>query len=76
MLGVIKTAIITIIISFISGVLLDTYKNYAPRLLCNMRKLKNSNGKNSNLKTYVFTVKNTSKKIIEFIKNDKEQYKY
>ena len=64
MLGVIKTAIITIIISFISGVLLDTYKNYAPRLLCNMRKLKNSKGKNSNLKTYVFTVKNTSKKII------------
>lgn len=34
MLSVIKTAIITIIISFISGVLLDTYKNYAPRILC------------------------------------------
>ncbi|WP_294353597.1 hypothetical protein [uncultured Clostridium sp.] len=64
MLGVIKTAIITIIISFISGVLLDTYKNYAPRLLCNMKKLRNSKGKNSDLKTYVFTVKNTSKKII------------
>ena len=29
-----------------------------------MRKLKNSKGKNSDLKTYVFTVKNTSKKII------------
>ncbi len=64
MLGVIKTAIITIIISFISGVLLDTYKNYATRLLCNMKKLRNSKGKNSDLKTYVFTVKNTSKKII------------
>lgn len=38
MLSIIKTAIITIIISFISGVLLDSYKNFAPRILCTMGK--------------------------------------
>ena len=36
MLSFIKTALVTIIISFISGVLLDYYRNYAPRILCSM----------------------------------------
>jgi hypothetical protein len=36
MISVIETAIITIIISFISGLLLEYYKNLAPKILCNI----------------------------------------
>ena len=64
MINIIKTAIITITISFISGVLLDTYKNLAPRVLFNMRKVKPKKINNIEFKVYKFTVKNISKKII------------
>lgn len=64
MLSVIKTAIITIIISFISGVLLDTYKNLAPKIICTLGKgtLKNMNGKS--YREYNLTVKNASRKTL------------
>lgn len=67
MLSIIKTALITIIISFISGVLLDTYKNFAPRILCAMRRVKNNKIKNKNSKTYLYTVSNASNKILHDI---------
>lgn len=64
MISVIKTAIITIMISFISGVLLDTYKNLAPRILCNMRRVRPKKLNGIEFKVYKVTVKNISKKII------------
>lgn len=64
MLGIIKSAIITIAISFISGVLLDRYKNSAPKILCNMKKSSKVRGRNKGIKIYILTVKNASKKTI------------
>lgn len=64
MLSVIKTAIITIIISFISGVLLDTYKNYAPRILCIMGKGIPIQLNGRRIKAYNLTVKNISSKTL------------
>lgn len=64
MLNVIKTAVITIIISFISGLLLDYYKNLAPRILCNIKNAapKRINGRK--ICEYIVTVSNVSKKTI------------
>lgn len=64
MLGIIKSAIITIAISFISGVLLDRYKNSAPKILCNMKRSSKVRGRNKGIKAYILTVKNASKKTI------------
>lgn len=64
MINIIKTAIVTIVISIISGLLVEYFKNLAPRILCSI-----GNGmpvKNGNRKVYVYsiTVSNLSKKII------------
>ncbi|MCE5220327.1 MAG: hypothetical protein LLF98_03440 [Clostridium sp.] len=64
MISIIKTAIITIIISFISGLLLEHYKNLAPRILCNI-----GNGiplelNNKKICAYILTVRNISNKTI------------
>ncbi|MEY8001266.1 hypothetical protein AB8U03_13875 [Clostridium sp. Mt-5] len=64
MINIIKTAIITIVISFISGLLLDYYKNLAPRILCTI-----GNGipmaiNNKRIFAYIITVSNVSNKII------------
>lgn len=64
MLSVIKTAIITIIISFISGVLLDTYKNYAPRIFCIIGKGIPIILNNRRIKAYNLMVKNISNKTL------------
>lgn len=64
MMSVIKTAIITIIISFISGVLLDYYKNYAPRILCTIMRIKSKTYNNKNIKVYSLIIKNTSNKTL------------
>lgn len=64
MLSVIKTAIITITISFISGVLLDTYKNLAPKILCTMGTAIPIKLNNKRIKAYILKVKNTSKKTL------------
>lgn len=76
MLGIIKSAIITIAISFISGVLLDRYKNSAPKILCNMKKSSKVRGRNKGIKAYILTVKNASKKTIHNLNiNLQAQYK-
>ncbi|WP_251862058.1 hypothetical protein [Clostridium sp. Marseille-Q2269] len=67
MINIIKTAIITIIISFISGLLLDYYKNLAPRLLCNIGENIPVKINNKNIHAYIVTVKNISNKIIHDI---------
>ncbi|MHC6179986.1 hypothetical protein ACYUJ6_09025 [Clostridium sp. JNZ X4-2] len=64
MINIIKTAIITIVISFISGLLLDYYKNLAPKILCTI-----GNGipmviNNKRIFAYIITVSNVSNKII------------
>jgi len=64
MISIFKTAIITIIISFISGLLLEHYKNLAPRILCNI-----GNGiplelNNKKICAYILTVRNISNKTI------------
>ncbi|WP_244835203.1 hypothetical protein [Clostridium sp. BJN0001] len=64
MLSIVKTAIITIIISFISGVLLDYYKNFGSKIVCSLKKVKLKNGIESNCKVYVVDIKNISNKII------------
>lgn len=64
MLNVIKTAIITIIISFISGLLLDYYKNLAPRILCNIRNVAPIKLNGRKICAYIVTVSNVSKKTI------------
>ena len=64
MLSIIKTAIITITISFISGVLLDYYKNYAPRILCDITRGRNIKLNNKRIKVYTLTIMNKSKKTI------------
>ena len=67
MLGVIKTAIITIVISFISGLLLDYYKNLAPRLLCRVGDAIPMNLEGKKVFAYIVTIVNVSNKIIMFI---------
>lgn len=64
MINIIKTAIITIIISFASGLLLDYFTNLGPRILCNVRSVipKGMNIKENS--AYIITVKNPSKKTI------------
>ena len=64
MLSILKTAIITIIISFISGVLLDYYRNYAPRIVCNIGRTKVIKRDNKKEKIYFLTIRNISKKTI------------
>lgn len=61
MISAIKTAIVTIIISFISGVLLDLYKNSSPRIVYSIRKSKLVDIRNKKFKAYVLQVKNISK---------------
>lgn len=64
MLSFIKTALVTIIISFISGVLLDYYRNYAPRILCSMGRNKSIRKNSKKVKVYSLIIKNISKKTI------------
>lgn len=64
MINIIKTAIVTIVISIISGLLVEYFKNLAPRILCSI-----GNGvpvKNGDRRVYAYsiTVSNLSKKII------------
>ncbi|WP_294183773.1 hypothetical protein [uncultured Clostridium sp.] len=70
MLGVIKTAIITIVISFISGLLLDYYKNLAPRLLCRVGDAIPMNLEGKKVFAYIVTIVNVSNKIIHEITLD------
>ncbi|NFA59879.1 hypothetical protein K8O96_08490 [Clostridium sporogenes] len=67
MINVIKTAIITIIISFISGLLLDHYRNLAPRILCKIGKGIPIDINNKKFNAYIITVRNISNKIIHDI---------
>jgi hypothetical protein len=67
MINVIKTAIVTIIISFISGLLLDHYRNLAPRILCNIGKGIPIEISNKKFNAYIITVRNISSKIIHEI---------
>lgn len=64
MLSVIKTAIITIIISFISGVLLDCYKNFAPRILCTMGKPVSLRRGDKKIWAFTLIMRNISNKTI------------
>lgn len=64
MLSIIKTAIITIIISFISGVLLDSYKNFAPRILCTMGKPVSLKMNDKKIWAFTLIMRNISNKII------------
>lgn len=64
MLSVIKTAIITIIISFISGVLLDSYKNFAPRILCTMGKPVRLKMNDKKIWAFTLIMRNISNKTI------------
>lgn len=64
MLSVIKTAIITIIISFISGVLLDNYKNLAPKISCTIGKCVPIKMNNKKIRAYILKVKNISNKTL------------
>lgn len=64
MIGIIKTAIITIIISFISGVLLDFYKSKAPKVLCTIKKDKPVMLGGKKINAYSLRIKNASSKTI------------
>ncbi|NRT77548.1 hypothetical protein [Clostridium beijerinckii] len=64
MISVIETAIITIIISFISGLLLEYYKNLAPKILCNIGEGVPLELSNKKICAYVLTVRNISNKTI------------
>lgn len=64
MINIIKTAILTILISFASGLLLDYYKNLGSRILCNIRKGKPTEMDNKENCGYVITVKNPSNRTI------------
>ena len=64
MINIIKTAIVTIVISIISGLLVEYFKSLAPRILCSIGSgipLKNGDRK---MYAYSITVSNLSKKII------------
>ncbi|MBI6874577.1 hypothetical protein [Clostridium aciditolerans] len=64
MISIIKTAIITIVISFISGLLLEYYKNLAPKILCNIGNGIPIGMNNKKICTYIITVRNISNKTI------------
>lgn len=64
MLSIIKTAIITIIISFISGVLLDYYKNFGSKIVCSLKRMKLNSASKEGLKLYSVSIKNVSRKTI------------
>lgn len=64
MMNIIKTALVTITISIISGLLLEHFKNLAPRILCEIEKGKSTEIYNKKIYAYVITVSNMSKKII------------
>ena len=64
MFSIIKTGIITIIISFISGVLLDTYKNSAPKIVCILGKGAWRKLNNKKYREYSITVRNVSNKTL------------
>jgi len=63
-MNIIKTAIITIMISFISGLLLNYFTNLGPRILCNVRNGKPKKIGDKENFAYIVTVKNPSKKTI------------
>jgi hypothetical protein len=67
MINIIESAIITIIISFISGLLLEYYKNLSPRLLCNIGNGIPIEKNNKKICAYILTVRNISSKIIHDI---------
>ncbi len=64
MISVIETAIITIIISFISGLLLEYYKNLAPKILCNIGEGVQLELNNKKICAYVLNIRNISNKTI------------
>ncbi len=64
MLNIIKTAIVTIIISFISGLLLDYYKGLAPKILCIIQKGIDIYINKKRYVTYVICICNLSNKTI------------
>ncbi|WP_234122496.1 hypothetical protein [Clostridium hydrogenum] len=64
MMNIVKTAIITIIISIISGLLLEYFKNLAPRILCNIGNCVPMKKDDKRIYAYAITVRNVSKKII------------
>lgn len=64
MMNIIKTALVTIIISIISGLLLEHFKNLAPRILCNVEDGVPTEMDNKKFYAYIITVSNLSKKII------------
>ncbi|WP_322977210.1 hypothetical protein [Clostridium kluyveri] len=64
MITFIKTAVVTIIISFISGWLLDHYKSLAPKILCNVGNGVPIKINNKKIHAYVVTITNASNKII------------
>lgn len=67
MLSIIKTAIITIIISFISGILLDYYKNLAPRILCSIKNMIPMKKDGKKIFAYMITIRSLSKKTVHNI---------
>ena len=64
MINIIKTAIITIIVSVISGLLLDYYKNIAPSLICNVGKGTSLEMNGKKIFAYIINVINVSNKTI------------
>ncbi|PJI07584.1 hypothetical protein CUB90_06775 [Clostridium sp. CT7] len=64
MMNIIKTAIVTIIISIISGLLVERFKNLAPRILCNIGRCTPIKLNNKKVYAYKVTVSNLSKKIV------------
>lgn len=64
MLSVLKTAIVTITLSFISGVLLDRYKNISPRIVCSIGKGISLKIRGKKIRAYVLKVTNVSKHTI------------
>ncbi len=64
MINIIKTAVATIIISIISGLLLDRFKNLAPRILCNIGNGVPMQINNKKVYAYSVAISNLSKKIV------------
>lgn len=64
MMNIIKTAIVTIIISVISGLMLEYFKNIAPKILCNIGDGTPIKINNKRVYAYIITVSNLSNKII------------
>lgn len=64
MMNVIKTAIVTIMISIISGLLLEYFKNLAPKILCTIGNGVPMKKNGKRIYAYVVTVRNLSNKIV------------